>query len=109
MASTDLANSVCSGPAARQPPGAADAPAASDRSQPRADSPMAGDVLAFAAQGEKHGDEARLFELLGQIERCRRFPFDRAAKRRSAWRLLKQIVTRRLRLVLMEGTGVGGG
>jgi hypothetical protein len=38
-----------------------------------------------------------------------RFPFDRRAKLRSAWRLLRTIVQRRPSLVLMEGTGMGGG
>ena len=65
-------------------------------------------VLAFATQGAGGDDEARLKTLLGSSV-AEFFPFDRKAKRASAWAILKQVLRERPDLVVMEGTGLAGG
>lgn len=65
-------------------------------------------VAYFATQGTGHGDELRMRELLADLD-PEPLPFDRGARGRSALRLLRRILRRRPDLVVMEGTGVGGG
>src|SRR5688500_817216 len=68
----------------------------------------AGEVLVFATQGSGHGDEARILDLVARLD-SDHFAFKRSAKMRSSWRLLKTIAFKRPPLIVMEGTGVGGG
>lgn len=65
-------------------------------------------VAYFATQGGGHGDELRMRELLADLD-PELLPFDRGARGRSTAGLLRQILRRRPDLVVMEGTGVGGG
>lgn len=65
-------------------------------------------VACFATQGNDHGDGRRLGELLAPLD-PEWLPFERAAKGRSAARLLVRLLRRRPDIVVMEGTGVGGG
>jgi glycosyltransferase involved in cell wall biosynthesis len=65
-------------------------------------------ILAVATQGAGGDDEARLRTLLGRLP-AEFFPFDRKAKRASARALLRTIRRDRPDLVVMEGTGIGGG
>jgi hypothetical protein len=65
-------------------------------------------IACFATQGSGHGDEARIRELLGDLE-PEVLAFDRGRRLRSSLGLLRRIVSRRPDLVVMEGTGVGGG
>ncbi|HEV3257742.1 MAG TPA: glycosyltransferase [Gemmataceae bacterium] len=65
-------------------------------------------ILGLATQGTGGDDEARLRGLLAQVPTTL-FPFDRAAKRRSFFRLLGNILRHRPDLVVMEGTGLSGG
>jgi Glycosyl transferases group 1/Glycosyl transferase 4-like domain len=69
--------------------------------------PMA-DVVCFATQGTGHGEEARIKALLGKVG-AEALPFNRMKRARSAWTLLRLLLTRRPDLVVMEGTGVAGG
>jgi hypothetical protein len=69
---------------------------------------VSNEVLVFATQGTNHGDGIRALRLASEVD-SHHFPFDRGAKVRSAWRLLRTIVQRRPAMVLMEGTGIGGG
>jgi glycosyltransferase involved in cell wall biosynthesis len=65
-------------------------------------------VLCFATQGHEHieGERIRvLLEPLGAEE----YRFDRAHKLRSAVGLLKTARARRPEVIVMEGTGLGGG
>jgi len=64
-------------------------------------------VLAFATQGAGGDDEARLRALLGRLP-AEFFPFARASKLGS-FRALLGAIRRRPDLVVMEGTGLGGG
>jgi len=72
---------------------------------PRCRSPR---IACFSTQGTGHSDEARILELLGPVA-PELLPFDRAGKARSAARLALRLLRRRPDLVVMEGTGVGGG
>ena len=65
-------------------------------------------ILGVATQGSGGDDEARLRTLLGRLP-VTFFPFDRGAKRASARALLRAIRRDRPDLVVMEGTGLGGG
>lgn len=65
-------------------------------------------VMCFATQGEGHLDAARLHYLLAPLE-PERYPFDHDRKVSSALGLAKAVLKRRPALVVMEGTGVGGG
>lgn len=65
-------------------------------------------VAYFATQGAGHGDELRMRELLADLD-PELLSFDRGARGRSSLGLLRQILRRRPDLVVMEGTGVGGG
>lgn len=65
-------------------------------------------MLVFATQGAGHGDETRILDLIGELDH-RRFAFDRRGKIKSAWQLFQSIRRQRPSLVLMEGTGIGGG
>jgi hypothetical protein len=65
-------------------------------------------ILAVATQGSGGDDEARLRALLSGLP-AEFFPFDRGSKRKSARDLLRTIRRERPDLVVMEGTGIGGG
>jgi hypothetical protein len=65
-------------------------------------------ILAVATQGSGSDDEARLKTLLGRLS-VELFPFDRGSKRQSAQALLAKIRHEKPDLVVMEGTGIGGG
>lgn len=65
-------------------------------------------VACFATQGSGHGDELRIRELLADLG-PQPLPFDRGRRLRSAAGLFRRLLTRRPDLVVMEGTGVGGG
>jgi hypothetical protein len=65
-------------------------------------------IACFATQGSGHSDEARILELLAPLG-PEPLPFSRAGKARSAVRLAARLLRRRPDLVVMEGTGVGGG
>ena len=65
-------------------------------------------IFCFATQGTGHSDEARILELLAPLL-PEPLPFDRAGKARSTARLALRLLRRRPDLVVMEGTGVGGG
>jgi hypothetical protein len=65
-------------------------------------------ILVAATQGTGGGEEARIRTLLSGFEVVV-FPYDRARKVASFWKLLKEIRSRRYDLVVMEGTGLAGG
>lgn len=65
-------------------------------------------VIVFATQGVGHGEEHRIRELTSGVP-ATVFPFDRSCKRQTFLRLLKTILKQRPKLVVMEGTGFGGG
>lgn len=65
-------------------------------------------ILAVATQGAGGDDEARLSALLCRLPTTL-FSFDRKDKRRSASDLFRAICKDRPDLVVMEGTGIGGG
>lgn len=65
-------------------------------------------VACFATQGSGHGDELRIRELLADLD-PELLAFDRGTRLRSAAGLLGRLLRRRPDLVVMEGTGVGGG
>ncbi len=65
-------------------------------------------ILAVASQGSGGDDENRLRGLLEPLD-ARFVPFDRSAKRRSFRTLLQTIRQQRPDLVVLEGTGLGGG
>ena len=65
-------------------------------------------VVAFATQGPGSGDERRLRSLLAPLEPTI-VSFDRARRAGSAMRLLRAIRRLDPQLVVMEGTGLGGG
>jgi glycosyltransferase involved in cell wall biosynthesis len=65
-------------------------------------------VAYVATQGPGSGDEARIAALLEPFQ-PRRLPFDRRSKPRSSAALLLRLLRERPDLVVMEGTGWGGG
>lgn len=65
-------------------------------------------ILAFSTLGAGSNEEARIRDLLAAFE-PEVFPYDRKAKRNSFLGLLKTIFSRRPDLVVLEGTGIGGG
>ncbi|HVW46532.1 MAG TPA: glycosyltransferase [Solirubrobacterales bacterium] len=65
-------------------------------------------VACFATQGSGHGDEVRIRELLADLD-PELLPFDRGRRLGSSAGLLGRILRRRPDLVVMEGTGIGGG
>lgn len=65
-------------------------------------------ILAVATKGAGSNDEARILSLLDGLD-VSTFPFDRADKRGSLFRLLRTIARSRPSLVVLEGTGLGGG
>jgi Glycosyl transferases group 1 len=65
-------------------------------------------LLCFATQGADHLDADRLRYLLDPL-RPREFGFDHDHKVSSAIALAKAAVAQRPRLIVMEGTGLGGG
>jgi len=65
-------------------------------------------VMAFATNGAGSNDERRLSELLSKVG-IELFPFKRDFKFQTFLRLLAEIRRRRPDLVVMEGTGIGGG
>src|SRR5687767_860572 len=64
--------------------------------------------LVFATQGKGHGDETRILELLREFI-YDAYAFDRGSKLNSCVDLLRTIRRNRPPLVVMEGTGIGGG
>src|ERR671915_600038 len=65
-------------------------------------------VSYVATQGSGSGDEARIGALLAPFA-PRRLPFDHSSKRRSSVALLWRLLRDRPDMVVMEGTGLGGG
>jgi glycosyltransferase involved in cell wall biosynthesis len=65
-------------------------------------------VVCFATQGTGHGDERRILDLLGGVG-ATALPFERRRKARSAWRVLRGLLSDRPDLVVIEGTGIAGG
>jgi len=65
-------------------------------------------ILAVAMQGSGGGEEARLLDLLANFP-TKVFPWDRGSKLRGLRSLFKTILQCRPELVVMEGTGMGGG
>lgn len=65
-------------------------------------------LLCFATQGSDHLDAARLRYLLAPLH-PEELRFDHDRKLASAVALLKAAIMRRPRLIVMEGTGLGGG
>jgi glycosyltransferase involved in cell wall biosynthesis len=65
-------------------------------------------ILCFATQGQEHIEGERIRALLEPLSPSS-FPFDRAAKLRSAVNLLRAVRAQRPRLIVMEGTGTAGG
>jgi glycosyltransferase involved in cell wall biosynthesis len=70
--------------------------------------PAALRVSYVATQGSGSGDEARIAALLAPFGPCR-LPFDRRSKPRSSAALLWRLLRERPDVVVMEGTGLGGG
>jgi glycosyltransferase involved in cell wall biosynthesis len=67
-----------------------------------------GPIVCFATQGQGHIEGQRVRQLLADLH-PEDYPFDHARKLRSAIGLLRLAATRRPRLLVMEGTGTGGG
>jgi glycosyltransferase involved in cell wall biosynthesis len=67
-----------------------------------------GGILCFATQGQEHIEGERIRALLEHLSPSS-FPFDRAAKLRSAVSLLRAVRAQHPRLIVMEGTGTAGG
>ncbi|HEX3510950.1 MAG TPA: glycosyltransferase [Solirubrobacteraceae bacterium] len=67
-----------------------------------------GPIVCFATQGQGHIEGLRIRQLLADLQPDD-YPFDRAHKLRSAVGLLRLAAARRPRLLVMEGTGTGGG
>ena len=65
-------------------------------------------VLCFATQGAGGSDEARIVKLLSAFSPVV-WPYDRSARIRGIWRLLREIHRLRPDLVVMEGSGSPGG
>lgn len=69
---------------------------------------MNGRVACFATQGPGSFDEERIVALLADAA-PEVWRFDRSRRARGAWRLLRHGLRSRPDLVVMEGTGIGGG
>jgi hypothetical protein len=65
-------------------------------------------LACFATQGTASRDERRIRSLLAELDPTL-YPFDRGERLRSALRLIARLRRERPDLVVMEGTGVGGG
>jgi glycosyltransferase involved in cell wall biosynthesis len=65
-------------------------------------------LACFATQGTGHRDEARIRALLHDLDPTV-MPFDHAARGRSALNTWRHLRRTRTDLVVMEGTGIGGG
>jgi hypothetical protein len=65
-------------------------------------------IWCLATQGTDSGDERRIRTLLEPLN-AHVCSFERAAKRRSGWRLFRALLRRKPSLVVMEGTGIAGG
>ena len=65
-------------------------------------------ILGFATQGSDGDDELRLRTLLAPLA-AEVLPFDRSRKISSLFQILQRIRKESPSLVLMEGTGIGGG
>ena len=70
--------------------------------------PLAGQVMCFATQGHEHLDGHRIRGLLEDLQ-PEAYPFDHSHKLRSAVGLLRAALRKRPKLIVMEGTGIGGG
>lgn len=66
------------------------------------------DILCFATKGAGSNEEDRIRLLLADLQ-PRMWAFDRSNKLGSTLRLAGELVRRRPRLVVMEGTGIAGG
>jgi Glycosyl transferases group 1 len=67
-----------------------------------------GRILCFATQGQGHIEGERIRVMLEELA-PEEYPFDRAAKLRSALGLVRAARRRRPALIVMEGTGTAGG
>jgi glycosyltransferase involved in cell wall biosynthesis len=65
-------------------------------------------VAYLATQGADSGDEARIAALLAPLEPVR-LTLERERKRRSSMELFRRLVRERPDVVVMEGSGLGGG
>ncbi len=65
-------------------------------------------ILCFATQGQGHIEDERILALLEPL-RPQAYAFNRSAKLRSALGLVKAARAQRPDLIVMEGTGTGGG
>jgi hypothetical protein len=70
--------------------------------------PFPADIVCLATKGAGSNEEERIRLLLSPVG-ASVWPFDRAAKGRSALRLLRFLARRRPDLAVLEGTGVAGG
>jgi len=69
----------------------------------------AGKILWFATKGSGTNEALRMEELLKDFPTARELDFDKSAKWRSFKGLLRQIRASKPNLLIMEGTGIGGG
>jgi hypothetical protein len=83
-------------------------PSQGDGSGAGPDARPQGSIVCFATQGQGHIEGLRIRLLLADLQPLD-YPFDRGHKLRSAIGLLRLIAARRPALVVMEGTGTGGG
>jgi glycosyltransferase involved in cell wall biosynthesis len=67
-----------------------------------------GETWCLSTKGASSTDEARIRRLLQPLD-PRVWPFDRSSKLRSGLRLLRDVLRHRPALVVLEGTGFGGG
>ena len=65
-------------------------------------------LLCFTTKGAGSNDEARIVKLLSAFSPVV-WPYDRSARVRGIWRLLREIRQLRPDLVVMEGSGSPGG
>jgi glycosyl transferase family 1 len=66
-------------------------------------------IAWFATKGSGSNDALRMEMLLSRLDEKRGWEFDRRNKRRSFFRLLKQLRNEKPELLVMEGTGIAGG
>jgi glycosyltransferase involved in cell wall biosynthesis len=65
-------------------------------------------IVCFATQGQGHIEGLRIRQLLADVD-PQDYPFDHGHKLRSAVGLLRLVAAQRPSLLVMEGTGTGGG
>ena len=66
-------------------------------------------IAWFATKGSGTNEAARMEALLAEFPARQEWPFDKGAKRKSFWQLLRRLRHERPTLIVMEGTGLGGG